>query len=59
MHPKAASAGLAGMVTTILFYLLSTYGHVVPPDTVVAAVTGLVAAAAAHFGPEKPQDTPK
>lgn len=58
IHPKVASATLAGSVTAIVIYCLQTYANTDIPPTVAAAITTVFAALLGYLAPMMPDRTP-
>lgn len=48
---KVQGGSIAGALTTIVFWLLSTYAHISPPPEIAAAITFVIVNAVAYFTP--------
>lgn len=58
LHPKVASSLIAGYLTVIIVYSLHQWAGVDLPDTVAAAITGVVASFAGWLAPSTPASQP-
>lgn len=57
LHPKVAASLIAGYLTVIIVYSLHQWAGVDLPDTVSAAIVGLITFAAGWVAPNTPQVT--
>lgn len=58
LHPKVASATIAGSITALVIYLLQTYANTDIPPTIAASITTLLTFIGGYIAPLLPDQTP-
>lgn len=58
LHPKVASATVAGALTALIIYLLQTYAHTDIPPTIAASITTLLTFIGGYLAPVVKDRTP-
>jgi len=51
LHPKVASATIAGSITALIIYLLQTYANTDIPPTIAASITTLLTFIGGYIAP--------